>query len=87
MTGYKLFCFTVTYQAESRCRDEFGWVEGSGPGNGNYQPGSMKVNVLAPDQGLAKVLALQMLGTDGVREGKVEWNATLDVHAIIEVSR
>lgn len=80
-----LFEFQCSVEEEVRHRDEFGWVEGCGPGNGCYKTSEETVRVVAQSKDMASLWVTHYLTGDGLRNPKILDIKTLAINAIIRV--
>lgn len=80
-----LFTVFLTYEVEKTKRDEFGWIEGHEPGHGRYESGAAEYRVVAPDEEMARFMALKWVSGSGFRNVEVASVERTHIHAIVSV--
>lgn len=81
--------FVVQYEYEHTLRDEFGWVEGHGPGCGNFKSKTETVRVQAPNESFAKAWVEFYFGAPDTRNLNISeiTKETLQLDAVITVKQ
>lgn len=86
-THISYYVVDVEYEYEHTTRDEFGWVEGHEPGNGNFKPSNVVVKIQAPDETYVKAWVEKRYSSSSYRNLKINKikEETLHLDAIITV--
>ncbi len=70
-THISYYTVDVEYEYEHTTRDEFGWVEGREPGNGDFRPSSDVVRIQAPDETYVKIWVEKRYSSSSYRNLKI----------------
>ena len=80
-----LFIIEISYQVEQRRRDEFGWIEGHEPGNGNYKTKDHIHHVIAPCRKYAEFWLESTFQRDGEKDHVIKSISKKPIDAIITI--
>lgn len=91
MTGIHIdyYIVDVEYEYEHTVRDEFGWIEGHGPGCGNFKPSKKTVRIQAPNESYAKLWVEYYFSVYDIRNLTINkiTKETLHLDAVITVKQ
>lgn len=86
MTKGDIYVVESAYEAEVRRRDEFGWLDGHGPGNGCYEPRTRTLRILAPSQKWAELYAKNWFEGDGIRNHEITSVERFSLDAVVDIT-